>query len=136
MTETRFKISVPRFQRSPVDTYLFSLMIKMTIPANRMKYVPLIDKIKSIIIKETGCDPFYETGVQKREYVTSRYLFAYFVKKYCKLSQRAIGLMIGNKNHSTIAYGKNSVQKFVEVEPEYAKRYNKIETEILKHINP
>jgi chromosomal replication initiation ATPase DnaA len=135
LSETRFKISVPRFQRSPVDTFRFSQMMKK----RRVSYKPvsttLIERIREIVISETGYDPYHEPENRLKEFVTARQLFIYFVRKYAKLSQKATGTIVG-KDHSTVNWAEKCVKKFRILEPEYCQQFDNIENKILKIINP
>ena len=132
MTETRFKISVPRFQRSPVDTFLFSQMMKTVKVTYKPKPILSIDKIRGIIIDKTGYDPYHQPEVQFKEYVKARQLFIYFVRQYTELTQTAVGNLIG-KNHSTVCWAESCVKKFTQLEADYAILFNSIESDINKN---
>ena len=131
MTETRFKISVPRFQRSPVDTFRYNQMIAR----QRHSYMPvatlLIEKIRNAIISETGYDPYYEPVTRLSEFVRARQLFMYFVRREVKMSQLATGQMLG-KNHSTVNHAEKCVNKFRLLESDYRNLYERIENKIMK----
>ena len=133
ITETRFKISVPRFQRSPVDTFRFSQMIRKQYN-NRPHSTSLIERIREIIIGVVGHDPYDEPKGRRKEYVKARQLFLFFVRRYTKLSQQASGEIIG-KDHATVVHAEKCVKRFSILEADYGRQYAKIETEIFKVIN-
>ena len=135
IAETRFKISVPRFQRSPVDTFRFSQMIR----TGKTCYMPtspiMVEKIRWVIVAETGYDPYYEPVNRVGEFVRTRQLFMYFIRKYVKMSQLATGQMLG-KNHSTVNHAEKCVNRFRLLENDYRMLFERIEAKILKALYP
>jgi hypothetical protein len=133
MTETRFKISVPRFQRSPVDTFRFSQMIRKGKTPYQPVTTVLAEKIREIIILETGYDPFFEPVTRLGESVRARQLYMYFIRKYVKLSQLATGQLLG-KNHATVNHAEKCVNKFKLLESDYRNLYCKIDDKINREL--
>lgn len=130
--ENSFKISVPRFQRTPIDTFRFSQMIRR----QKHSYAPIntlmIEKIRKAIITETGYDPYYEPVTRLAGFVRARQLFMYFVRREVKMSQLATGQMLG-KNHSTVNHAEKCVNRFRLLESDYRDLYERVENKI---INP
>ena len=130
--ETRFKISVPRFQRSPVDTFLFSQMMNMVV-----KDLPiakdLVTEIRFIVKEETGHDPFIFDNSRKQEYVKARQLFTYFCRKYTKMTFNEIGGFIG-KDHATAIYADKCVNNYRRIEKLYRAIFLRINNRIRESI--
>lgn len=129
---TECRISVPRFQRSPVDTYQYNQMIKI-VKSHSAPLVPvMVEKIRNAIIAETGFDPYYVPVARLGEFVKARQLFMYFVRRRVKLSQSATGRILG-KDHSTVNHAENCVERFKLLESDYRELYERIENKILKN---
>ena len=124
MTETRFRISVPRFQRSPIDTSVF---YRMTVPVNPQ--VNVIKSLRKIITNITGIDPYIDQKHRGSRRVQSRQLFLYFVRKYTRLTQEETGRLVG-KNHATVVHAEKCVEKFVFLENDYKSIHSKIREEL------
>ena len=92
----------------------------------------MVDKIRKYVTDETGIDPYVDSEYQGGEFVTSRQLFMYFVRRHAKLSLYATGRLIG-KDHSTVAHAEKTVEKYREVEKSYRAMFDNIERKILKH---
>jgi hypothetical protein len=131
-------IFIPRLQKLPVDSYAFNQLFSKKIysPGLIKKEVPIfINKIRNFVMSETGHDPLNEMGNQHGEYVTSRQLFMYFVRKYVKdingkkYSQKKTGELVG-KDHSTCIHAEKCVEKFYDTELTYRNMYNRIDTSI------
>ena len=130
ITETRFKISIPRFQRSPVDTSIYSRMMQ------KKEYKPdvMVTRIRMIIAQHIGSDPMLITRDHHQKPVMARQLFLHFVRKHLGYSQLTTGKLIG-KNHATVFHAEQCVEKFRVIEPGYADIYNSINSKILEIIN-
>jgi hypothetical protein len=120
-------MNIPRLQRQPIDTFVYNQMrVKKCIYSG-----DLVNRIREIVSEATGFDPYHKPQSLMSEYVKSRQLFMYFVREYAKLSQYSTGRLIG-KDHSTVVHAEKSVLKFKDIEKEYAKTFNLIETKILE----
>jgi chromosomal replication initiator protein len=117
---------VPRFKRSPIDTSIYNwYTIKKRVS------VSFVDKIREIVKNVTGIDPYIENKYSGMEFVMSRQLFMYFIRKYTKLSLRKTGQLVG-KDHATVIHAEKCVNKFIDTEKSYQALYNEIETKIKK----
>lgn len=94
----------------------------------------IISRIRKIVTDVTGIDPFAETNYRMSEFVKSRQLFIYFVRKYAKLSQYATGQLLG-KDHSTIVHAEKCVQKYKDNEVNYRQSFDAIESKIKNTLN-
>jgi chromosomal replication initiation ATPase DnaA len=130
-TKTRFKISVPRFHRNPIDTFIFNQAMRRI----RMNHKPLlsekVEKIRKIISIITGYDPCIKSKRRYKELVLSRQLFLYFVRKYTNLNQERTGELIG-KDHATVHHAERCVEKWRLLENNYGEIFNKVRDEIDK----
>lgn len=65
--------------------------------------------IMDVVARYTGISTDKIKGSSReKEIVAARHLYCYFVKYYTRLSLKAIGRTIGNKDHSTVI---NAIQK-------------------------
>lgn len=89
----------------------------------------MVQKIRRIVTEVTGIDPYCEVKYQMSEFVKTRQLFFYFVRKYAKLSQYATGQLLG-KDHSTVVHAERCVEKFRKIEVNYRESFDMIENKI------
>ncbi len=119
---------VPRFIKHPIDTSVHNRMMSYVRPK---KSNDKIERIRQIVRSVTGIDPYTEPQFNGTEFVKSRQLFLYFVRKKVKLSLYATGRLLG-KDHSTVCHAEKSVEKFRDIEKDYSEMFDKIENEIKK----
>jgi len=122
-------LTVPRFKRSPIDTSIYSQAMLWKKKPYRAIYDSLIENIRDLVKNETGYDPCAASQRRTRELVTSRQLFIHFVRRYTRLSQETTGAILG-KDHSTVFHAEKCVNKFKEIENEYAELYDRIDGKI------
>lgn len=119
-------IYVPRHLKNPIDTFLYNSAIHKIEPK-----LNLIGHIRKIVRDETGADPYMDPKYRGVEYVTSRQLFLYFVRRYCNLSLYETGKLL-NKDHATVVHAEKSVKKFKDIEMDYKGIFDAIEKRILQ----
>jgi hypothetical protein len=129
ITETRFKISVPRFKRSPVDTSQYKQMLNFSSLQDRPIVRDIITDIRFIVKEETGHDPFICGTSRKKEFVASRQFFVYFSRKYSYLTFSEIGSFLG-RDHATVMYALKCVNKFRSFEKPYRDKFNAISKKV------
>ena len=64
---------------------------------------------------------------RKRNYVQVRQVSMYLAQKHTKLSAARIGLLIGNRDHSTVIHSCNTIEKRLKVDKSFLEEINSIE---------
>ena len=64
---------------------------------------------------------------RKRNYVQVRQVSMYLPQKHTKLSAARIGLLIGNRDHSTVIHSCNTIEKRLKVDKSFLEEINSIE---------
>jgi len=120
-------IYIARHRSNPPDECSYK---RMTIKKQGKPYrMQTIENIRDVVKEQTGYDPYFEPKKRDKNFVTSRQLFLYFVLKYTKIVQRQAGALI-KKDHSTVVYAIECVNKFKDNEPCYANVYNAIDLKL------
>jgi chromosomal replication initiation ATPase DnaA len=121
-------IYIPRHIKTPVDAYQYSIAMR-----NQHQYKSKLQVIRKVITDVMGIDPYFDSDYQGAEYVKSRQLFFYFVRKYEKLSFYATGQLLG-KDHATVIHAEKCVEKYKGQELEYHEKFEAIEKRIKQQI--
>jgi hypothetical protein len=119
-------ITPARHLNNPIDTWIYNYYVNRK-PRN--KFPAQIDRIRYIVKEVTGYDPCFGTKYQTMERVMSRQLFIYFVRLNVKISQQRLGDIIG-KDHATINHAIKCVNKYKDIEPEYATIFQTIDKKL------
>lgn len=69
-----------------------------------------------------------------REVVEARQISMYFIKKYTKMSLKAIGELFGGRDHTTTIHSLNTVKDLIDSDEDYKARILRIEN-ILSEYN-
>lgn len=64
---------------------------------------------------------------RKREFVEARQLSMYFAQKYTKMPASRIGVLVGNRDHSTVIHSCNTVAQRLKVDKAFVEEVNGIE---------
>ncbi len=64
---------------------------------------------------------------RKREFVEARQLSMYFAQKYTKMPASRIGLLVGNRDHSTVIHSCNAIAQRLKVDKAFGEEVNGIE---------
>jgi chromosomal replication initiator protein len=64
---------------------------------------------------------------RKRNYVQVRQVSMYLAQKHTKLSAARIGMLIGNRDHSTVIHSCNTIEKRMKVDKSFLDEINSIE---------
>jgi chromosomal replication initiation ATPase DnaA len=93
----------------------------------------LPEKLFKVIQKEFGVtQEQIASKSRKRAIVVYRQLFCYFVMEHRILSLKAVGDLIGNRDHTTVIHSVNTIKDLIDVEdPDILKPYN-----IIKNLIP
>lgn len=90
------------------------------------------DGIIDIVSAETNIShKLIKARNRKFDVVLARQLFFYFAKKYTRSSARAIGKFAGNRDHSTVLYGIQSINDRIDTDPDFRERVKKVELKII-----
>ena len=65
---------------------------------------------------------------RKREYVLVRQVSMYLAQKYTKMPAARIGLLIGNRDHSTVIHSCSTIEKRLKIDKEFLNEITDIET--------
>ena len=120
-------IAPARFLKNPIDSFIYFNLIR--VKPKKLQHEITIGQIRQIVHDTTGFDPYFEVEDRYRGFVKARQLFLYFVMKYMKMSQKSAGLLV-DKDHTTAYYAKKCVNKFREIEPDYLRTYNIIDSRL------
>ena len=116
-------MNIPRFNRHPIDTFIYGQMIKRITPRQDK-----VGKIRAIITKHLA-DPYTDPAYRGKKYVKARQFFLYFVYKYAEFSQEAAASLL-NKDHATTFHSIKCVNNHNEREEDYFKLFKLIESEV------
>lgn len=116
-------MNIPRLK--PIDTSVYQQMMNY----KKKPYKNTIDRIRKYVTDVTGIDPYIDSGFRGSEFVKSRQLFMYFVRKHAKLSLYATGSLLG-LDHSTVIYAVKCVEKYASVEVNYLKSFEEIQNKL------
>jgi len=72
-----------------------------------------------------------ESKTRKREVVESRYLCYYFIKKHTKITLKLIGQKFGNRDHSSVIHGLQTIQDLIETNNKIVEQINQIESKLI-----
>ncbi len=64
---------------------------------------------------------------RKREFVEARQLSMYFAQKYTKMPASRIGLLVGNRDHSTVIHSCNAIAQRLKIDKAFGEEVNGIE---------
>jgi chromosomal replication initiator protein len=98
--------------------------------ANYKKYAPKID-LKSAMFKAVF-ENFITLEIEligktrKREIVMQRHIMMYFLRSTNQYSFREIGIMFGNRDHSSIIHACDKVEQFLSYEDKLFMPYFKV----------
>ncbi len=67
---------------------------------------------------------------RKRENVLARQVAMYFAFRLAKMNINMVGRLMGNRNHSTVAYGIKKVERALAKDPDFARKVSSMESEI------
>lgn len=94
---------------------------------------PSYSKYNSIVLMEICCNYFGVTEKEVRGWrrfrriVTARQVFFYLLKKFTKLTLTGIGKEF-NRDHTTIIHSIKTVNGFIQIDPDFKKDIENIET--------
>ncbi len=64
---------------------------------------------------------------RKREFVAARQLAMYFAQKYTKMPASRIGLLVGNRDHSTVIHSCNTIAQRLQIDKAFVEEVTEIE---------
>lgn len=67
---------------------------------------------------------------RQRHIIIARHVYAYLLRKFCKMSLKQIGLVIGGRDHSTQISAITQVDNHLKYDKEFSKQYNDLLTKI------
>lgn len=70
---------------------------------------------------------------RKANLVEARQIAMYLAQKYAKLSTSKIGLLVGNRNHTTVIHSINAVKDLLQQDQEFRHRVEEIENNVKLH---
>ena len=116
-------MNIPRL--TPIDTSIVQRMRNF----DRRPKLSIVDKIRGIIITETGVDPLILRHYRGMERVQARQLFIVMLVNFTALPYREISALAG-KNHATVNHCIIQVKNLVETDKFYKEMYDRIESKI------
>jgi len=76
-----------------------------------------IDAVIAVVCRYTGISvEQMNSPSRKREIVYARYMCMWFLRKYSKLTLKALGKIFGGRDHTTAIHAINSVQDWSDVD--------------------
>jgi len=88
---------------------------------------PMVNKIRSLIIKEYGVDITEKRRYRGRKYVIGRQLFAVLMVRHTKKNYEDIGKLIGDRDHSTVTHSMKSINNLCQTDNTFKCIYDRID---------
>jgi chromosomal replication initiation ATPase DnaA len=121
--------SRPELLKHPANSYLYRQTLKW-IDSDEST----TKKIRECIREVTGVDPYQDCKYRGRQFIKSRQLFFYFVRRYVGFTQYETGKLL-DKDHATVVYAEKCVKKWNEIELNYKETFDTIERKIKSYEN-
>jgi chromosomal replication initiation ATPase DnaA len=118
-------MNIPRFYKSPIDTHLYQQALNW-----KERDCSLIEQIRECIREVTGADPYMDRNYRGGQFIKSRQLFFYFVRRYAGLTQYKTGKLL-DKDHATVVHAEKCVKKYNELEMSYKELFDTIEKKVI-----
>jgi chromosomal replication initiator protein len=84
-----------------------------------------------------GVSEYYHVTIQemksksrKANYVRARQAAYYFLKLYTRLTLKEIGTLLGNRDHTSVIHGLQTIKHLVEVYPDIGRELSEIDNKL------
>lgn len=112
--------------KRPIDLKFATEIIGRTIKLETREItIERIIELTSSLLKVTPAE--IRGKSRKQEFVMARQIIMYLTKEYTDESHAAIGVMLGNRTHSTVVHGCNTIKSLLMVSPQVREYIKKLE---------
>ena len=97
----------------------------------RCKKTPdsFVQKLRSIIERETGIDMLAKTRYRGRKHVEARQLFTTFMVRHTKRTLQDIGDIVG-RDHATVLHSAKTVSNLCDTDNSFKAMYDRIDKQL------